>query len=124
LIAAVFSNSVTQDASAQSAQKETAVGAALIGTVSAIGVGVYVAIQSSHTVEGCVSDNPNGLLLHTGNGKLYLLLGATTNIKADTRIKVRGVKKKKIPELTDQPTFIVEKLNKVYGSCSVSAVNP
>jgi hypothetical protein len=94
------------------------------GVAAGIGVGVYFAMQFAHTVKGCVSEDPNGLLLHTQNGKTYVLLGATSNIKADTTIKVRGTRRKKIPGLTDQPTFVVEKVNKVYGSCSVIPANP
>jgi hypothetical protein len=92
--------------------------------VSGIGLGVYFAVQQAHTVKGCVIDNPDGLSLQLENGKTYVLLGATTNIKADERIKVTGTRRKKIAGLTDQPTFVVEKLNKVYGSCSVAPVNP
>jgi hypothetical protein len=98
--------------------------AGLVTGVALIGVGVYIIIQQAHTVNGCVSDDPNGLLLHTKDGKTYVLLGATTNIQANTRIKVRGTKRKKINGVTDQPSFVVEKLNKVYGSCSVSPVTP
>jgi hypothetical protein len=104
--------------------KATLAAAGLVAGVTLIGVGVYIIIQSAHTVNGCVSDDPNGLLLRTKDGKTYVLLGATTNIKADTRIKVRGTKRKKINGVTDQPSFVVEKLNKVYGSCSVSPVTP
>jgi hypothetical protein len=93
-------------------------------TLSAIGVGVYAIIQHAHTVKGCVSDSPDGLLLHTEDGKTFVLLGNTTNIKADTRIKVRGTKKKKINGITDQPSFVVEKLGKVYGPCSVPPATP
>jgi hypothetical protein len=102
----------------------SAVAAAMVGTVALIGVGTYFIIQQAHTVKGCVSDDPDHLLLHTDDGKTYVLLGATTHINADTRIKVRGTRKKKIKGLTDQPTFIVEKVNKVYGACSVNPTNP
>ena len=104
--------------------KSTLVTAALVTTVALIGVGVYVIVQHAHTVKGCVTDDPNKLMLHTEDGKTYVLLGATTNIEADTRIKVRGSKRKKIDGVTDQPSFVVEKLNKVYGPCSVSPVTP
>jgi hypothetical protein len=104
--------------------KATLITAALVTTVAVIGVGVYVVIQHAHTVKGCVTDDPNHLLLHTDDGKTYVLLGATTNIKADTRIKVRGTRRKKIAGVTNEPSFVVEKLNKVYGSCSVSPATP
>jgi hypothetical protein len=46
-----------------------------------------------------------------------MLIGNTANIKADTMIKVRGTRRKRVPGLTDQPTFVVEKLGKTYGPC-------
>jgi hypothetical protein len=132
LAAVLLAHSVGQDSAAQAKPRPdvlvtksegTLVVAGLVAPVAVIGVGVYFIIQHAHTVTGCVSDDPNQLLLHTKDGKTYILLGATTNIKADTRIKVRGTKKKKIAGVTDQPSFVVEKLNKVYGPCSVSALN-
>jgi hypothetical protein len=96
----------------------------LVGAMAAVGAGVYFIIERAHTVSGCVSDDPDHLLLHTDDGKTYVLLGATTKIKADTRIKVKGTRKKGIRGITDQPTFVVEKLNRVYGPCSVSQTNP
>ncbi len=107
-----------------SKSEATGIVAGVVGVVAVVGVGAYLVIQSAHTVKGCVTDDPDHLLLHLGNGKTYVLLGATTNIKADTRIKVRGTRKKRIRGITDQPTFLVEKLNKVYGPCSVSPANP
>jgi hypothetical protein len=135
LIAVLFASSLGQDSLAKTrphaalegvsvSGKATLAAAGLVAGVTLIGVGVYVMIQHAHTVNGCVSDDPNGLLLHTKDGKTYVLLGATTNIKPDTRIKVRGTKRKKIDGVTDRPSFVVEKLDKVYGSCSVSPVTP
>jgi hypothetical protein len=136
LIAILFANSAGLDSAAQSTPrprpqdqlgikaKGALVTTALVATVAGIGVGAYVLIQQAHTVKGCVSEDPDGLLLHTKDGKVYVLLGATTNIKADTTIKVRGTRRKKIDGLTDRPTFVVEKVNKVYGPCSINPVNP
>jgi len=135
LIGALLASSLGQDSVAQRRPvaaldgvgvkgEVTLATAGLVTGVALIGVGVYIIIQQAHTVNGCVSDDPNGLLLHTKDGKTYVLLGATTNIKGDERIKVTGTRRKKIKGLTDQPTFVVEKLNKVYGSCSVAPVTP
>jgi len=135
LLAALFVNSLGSDVAGQERPRPASSGlgtkasvtlvyVALVGVVSGIGVGVYFAVQQAHTVKGCVIDNPDGLLLQTQDGKTYVLLGATTNIKGDERIKVTGTRRKKIKGLTDQPTFVVEKLNKVYGSCSVAPVTP
>jgi len=135
LIAAMLANSlcvesssaaprdVALDRSTVTAEATEAV-AGLAGGVAGIGVGVYFAVQHAHTVKGCVSDTPNGLLLQTDDGKIYVLLGATTNIQPDQRIKVRGTKRKKIDGVTDQPSFVVEKLGKVYGSCTVAPNAP
>jgi len=131
LVVAMFANCLGQDGAAelrrndQSVQfggngKTTLVVVGLIGAVAVIGVGVFAAIQHHHTVKGCVSDNPDGLQLRTEDGKTFVLLGATTKIRGDEKIKVTGTKKKKIDGVTDQPSFVVEKLNKVYGSCTVA----
>jgi hypothetical protein len=135
LVAALLANAIGQQAAPKPRPaaaldgvgikaKATLTTAAVVGAVTLIGVGVYLVIQRAHTVTGCVTDDPNVLLLHTGDGKTYVLLGATTNIKADTKIKVRGTKRKTIPGVIDQPSFVVEKLNKTYGSCYVSPATP
>jgi hypothetical protein len=135
LVVALLVNSLGSDVAGQERPRPAASGIgakgavtlavlALTGVASGIGVGVYFAVQRAHTVKGCVIDNPDGLLLQTQDGKTYVLLGATTNIKADERIKVTGTRRKKIAGLTDQPTFVVEKLDKVYGTCSASPLNP
>ena len=134
LIASLCANSVGQESAIQpksdsvsglglKSQTTLAI-AGMTVTLSLIGVGVYAIIQHAHTVKGCVSDSPDGLLLHTDDGKTFVLLGNTTNIKADTRIKVRGTKKKKIDGIINQPSFVVEKLGKVYGPCSVPPFEP
>lgn len=125
----LLADSLGQDSAAQqrptvtNSQAALAIGA-VAGTVAVVGIGTYFIIQHAHTMTGCVTDDPDHLLLHTEDGKTYVLLGATTNIKADTRIKVRGSRKKKIRGISDQPSFIVEKVNKVYGPCTVSPVTP
>jgi hypothetical protein len=135
LLVALFVNSLGGDVAGQESPRISRGGlgtkaavtlgvAALGGIVSGIGVGVYFAVRQAHTVKGCVIDNPDGLSLQMKDGKTYVLLGATTNIKANERIKVTGTRRKKIAGLTDQPTFVVEKLDKVYGSCSVAPVTP
>lgn len=134
LIAALFANSLCLDSSAET-RRDSSGGASvnakaagaisgLAGVIVGVGVGVYIVVQHAHTVTGCVSDTPNGLLLQTQDGKIYVLLGATTDIQTDQRIKVRGTKRKKIDGVTDQPSFVVEKLDKVYGSCMVAPRAP
>jgi hypothetical protein len=135
LVAALAANSLGGDVAAQERPRAvleglgtnaqaTVIIVTLVATVTGIGAGIYFAVQQAHSVKGCVIDNPDGLMLQTKDGKTYVLLGATTNIKANERIKVIGTRKKKIPGLTDQPTFVVEKLSKVYGACSVSPTTP
>lgn len=135
LVVALFATSMGQDSLAQARPeaaleglgpkaKTTLAVTGMVAVVSGIGVGVYAVLQHAHTVKGCVSDDPNELLLHTQDGKTYVLLGNTTKIKADTTIKVTGTRKKKIAGITDQPSFVVEKLDKEYGTCSVTPAAP
>jgi hypothetical protein len=132
LLVALFANSLGQESAAQrkpraalSTNQTVTVGVtSFVAVVSLIGFGVYAIIQQAHTVKGCVSDSPDGLQFHTQDGKTFVLLGNTTNIKANTKIKVTGKKRKKIGGITDQPSFVVEKLDKSYGPCSVSPVAP
>jgi len=135
LVAAILGNSLSCDAVTPPRReaalngvgfgaKTTLVVVTLATTAAVIGVGVYAIMQHAHTVKGCVSDDPNGLQLHAKDGKTYVLLGATTDIRADQWIKVTGSKRKRVKDITDQPSFVVEKLDKVYGSCPVAPGQP
>ena len=104
--------------------KTTLIVAALVAVVAAIGVGVYFSIHQAHTVKGCVSSNGNALELTTGDGKNFALLGATSRVQAGDRIKVTGSRKKRVSGVNDKPSFIVDKLDKDYGSCPRAPVHP
>jgi len=135
LTAAILTNSLSCDAVAKPRREATLTGVGvgakttlvvvtLATTAALIGVGVYALMQHAHTVKGCASDDPNGLQLHTKDGKTYVLLGATTDIRADQMIKVTGSKRKRVKGVTDQPSFVVEKLDNVYGSCPIVSSQP
>jgi hypothetical protein len=71
-----------------------------------------------------VADGGNGLDLQTESGQSFVLLGATTGLKAGERVKVTGARKKRVNGVTDKQSFIVDKLDKDYGACAVSAAHP
>jgi hypothetical protein len=103
--------------------KTTLIVATLTGAAALIGVGVYFAIRHGHTVKGCAADGPNGLELHTQDRQSLLLLGATTDIKAGHLIKVTGSRKMKVSGVSDRTSYIVDKLDKDYGACTVEPPN-
>jgi hypothetical protein len=107
-----------------SGAKTTLIVAVLVTAVALIGVGVYFAVRQGHTVKGCVADGANGLDLQTESGQSFVLLGATTGLKAGERVKVTGARKKRVNGVTDKQSFIVDKLDKDYGACAVSAAHP
>jgi hypothetical protein len=107
--------------------KTTLVVVALTTAVALLGVGVYFAIRQGHTVRGCVTESANGLDLQMKDGSTYLLLGATSGIRAGEWVKVTGAKKKRVNGVTDQQSFVVDKIDKLdkdYGACSVSPARP
>jgi len=104
--------------------KTTIVVALVIAAAAAIGVGVYFAVRQGHTVKGCVASSKDGIELQTGSGQSFALLGATTGIKAGDRIKVTGSREKKVNGVTDRQSFVVDKLDKDYGACTIAPVRP
>jgi hypothetical protein len=75
-------------------------------------------------VTGCAAGGGNGLDLLTEDGRSFVLLGATTGIKAGQRVKVTGARKKRVNGVTDKQSFVVDKLDKDYGACTVSPAHP
>jgi hypothetical protein len=104
--------------------KTTLVVAALIAAAAAIGVGVYLAVRQGHTVKGCVAAGGGGLELQTESGQSFVLLGARAGIKAGDRIKVTGSRKKRVSGVSEKQSFVVEKLDKDYGVCTVAPARP
>lgn len=102
--------------------KTALVAAAISAVGAAIGVGIYFAIRQSHVMKGCVVTDPNGLELQkAGSDQTFLLLGATKGLTSGDRIKVHGSRKKKVAGVTDSPSFVIDKLDKDYGTCPVSS---
>jgi hypothetical protein len=107
-----------------SGAKTALIVATLVAAVALIGVGVYFAVRHGHTVTGCAAGGGNGLDLLTEDGRSFVLLGATTGIKAGQRVKVTGARKKRVNGVTDKQSFVVDKLDKDYGACTVSPAHP
>jgi hypothetical protein len=98
------------------------VGVLAIG--AAIGVGVYLAVRPhSRGITGCASSGPNGLqLVSESDQQTYALTGDVGGIKSGERIRLSG---KKRTEYADMPRqFLVEKLNKDLGPCTVAPAGP
>jgi hypothetical protein len=92
------------------------VGIAAIG--AGIGIGIYYAVHHSHSLTGCAVSGASGLELQSpGDQQTYALVGEIAGIKSGERIRVSGKKEKKSAGGAQQ--FIVEKLNRDYGSCAV-----
>ena len=90
---------------------------------AAIGVGTYFLIRKAPSITGCAVTSPNGLSLQNeGDQQTYMLIGDVANIKADTRVRVSGKRKKK--DAGGKRDFLVEKLAKDYGSCKVLPDTP
>jgi Na+-transporting NADH:ubiquinone oxidoreductase subunit NqrD len=104
--------------------KATLIIVTLVTAAALIGVGVYFAIRQGHTLKGCTAKSANGLELLTKDGRHFVLLGATTGIAAGDQVKVTGSRKKNVAGITDSPSFVVDQLNKNYGSCAVATAHP
>jgi hypothetical protein len=90
-----------------------------VAIVAGIGVGVYFAIHHGRTVQGCVAAVPNGLEIRTPDGAgAYELSGATAEVKAGDRMRLKG--KKKRAASGDVPGFIVSGVSKDYGACTAT----
>ena len=101
----------------------TGVVVAIVAVGAAIGVGAYFLIRKAPSITGCADASPNGLSLQNeGDHQTYMLIGDVANIKADTRVRVSGKRKKK--DASGKRDFLVEKLAKDYGSCKVLPTTP
>ena len=103
--------------------KGQVVGAAVgaIAAITVIGVVIYFAVREPR-VTGCVAAGPDGKLTLQGSGSgdpLYLLENAPTTLQTGQRVKVLGHKKK---AANNARLLNVDRIAKVYGSCSPAAV--
>ena len=120
LITPLLGLGVTSCTRTQVALSSAGIAAVLVGTT----VGVTLAVQHhNHTLRGCVSSDADGFKLRTPDTMVFSLKGDTTGMKAGEKMSLHGSKKKKAKGDTTAQVFLVEKLNKDYGSCSASAPN-
>jgi hypothetical protein len=91
---------------------------AIVAIGAGVGIGVYIAFHHGHSLKGCAVSGPGGLeLQNKGDGQTYALQGEVAAIKPGEQVRVSGKPEKKTAGAS--PQFIVEKLNKDYGSCKV-----
>ncbi len=69
-----------------------------------------------HSLQGCLFAGAGGMELHTSDAKVYALEGESTSLKVGDRVKLHGSKLKK-KDSTNGQVFVVEKLNRDYGTC-------
>jgi len=94
--------------------------AAAVGGGIVLGAVILVEVNKSHhTVKGCVTSGPNGLLVRNESDNAnYALVGVTATTKVGDRVKLHGSKDKKTKDSAGDRTFVVEKLTRDYGPCT------
>ena len=97
--------------------------AGIAGGSAAIGIGVYFAFHHGHSITGCTVAGANGIQLQSqGDQQIYALVGDIAGITSGERIRISGKREKKSAGVSRQ--FLVEKLDKTYGSCTVAPATP
>lgn len=95
-----------------------------VGVGAAIAVGTIVIVEvnkSHHTLKGCVTVGPDGVLLHNDSDqKSYALTGITANVKVGDIVKVRGNRNKKQKDSAGTEGFVVTNINRDYGPCKAT----
>lgn len=95
-----------------------------IAAVAGVVVGTVVLVEvhkDHHTIKGCITASQSGLQVHDDRDlKTYTLLGATSATKAGGIVQLHGSKEKERKGSTDDPSFVVEGVNRTYGPCSVN----
>jgi hypothetical protein len=100
-----------------------ALAALIVAVPVGIGFGVYFAVRHNHSLTGCAVSVANGFQLQSqGDRQAYALVGDTAGITSGERVRVSGKREKKSDGAPRQ--FLVEKLNKTYGSCTVGPAAP
>jgi len=84
--------------------------------VAAVAILVH---HSHHTVKGCILSGPNGLEVQNGSNSTFELTGLTENVKVGDSYRLHGSKLKKAKHATGNRTFLVEKVGKDFGPCSL-----
>jgi hypothetical protein len=100
---------------------DVAIGAIAVGAV--IGTVLLVDAQNKkHAIKGCVTAGQNGLQVQdVGDKKSYTLLGVTANTKVGDVVKLHGVKEKPKKDGGGDPAFVVEKVSRDYGPCTLGS---
>jgi len=95
--------------------------AIVVGSGAAIAVGTIVLVEvhkSHHTVKGCVTAGPDGLLVHNqGNQKVYSLTGLTADVKVGDIVKLNGNREKNQKDAAGDEDFMIRKISRDYGPC-------
>jgi len=93
--------------------------AAVIGAAVGVGAGVGLAIyfvHRSHTsLTGCVEQTEHGLKMTAKDGNSYELVNASSEVKAQRRLSLRGHK----VSTNSERAFRVDHLSRDYGACGV-----
>ena len=90
-----------------------------------IGAVVLVEVRNSHhAIKGCVTKGPEGLQVRNDHdGKLYTLVGVTAKTRIGDRVKLHGSKSEQGEPAEGDSTFVVEKVTRDYGPCSLDAAS-
>ena len=99
----------------------------IYATAAAVTAGIVVGAvvlvevnKAHHTVKGCVSAGHNGLVVRNeSDNENYALVGVTANTKVGDRVRLHGAKDKKAKDSAGDRTFVVEKMTRDYGPCTV-----
>jgi hypothetical protein len=101
---------------------------AAAGVAAVIVVGTVVLVEvhkSHHTVKGCVTSGPDGLLVHNERDqKVYALTGLTANVKIGDIVKLNGNKEKNQKDSAGDVDFMIQKMSRDYGPCSAMLAAP
>jgi hypothetical protein len=97
-----------------------------VGAVAAV-AGVVVATvvlvsveKNHHNIKGCVFAGQDGLELRDDKDKeTYRLLGATASTQSGDIVRLHGAKEKAAKGSSADPSFVVEKVTRTYGPCTV-----
>jgi len=99
------------------------VGAA-VGISAAVVVGVVVLVEvnkSHHSIKGCVSAGPNGVVVENDSDKKsYLLVGDPSKVKVGDVVRLRGTKEKKQKGSSGTQDFVVTEMSRDYGPCKAA----
>lgn len=88
------------------------VGAA-VGVAAVTTLVLYLTLHKTY-VTGCMQSADGGSSLTDQDGRTYVLVDATSGLKAGERVKLQGKKKK---DKQGKFTFRVAKVKKDYGPC-------